>query len=108
MNYTFVLVVILTGEIRFLSLLGLTGRRLDPVTHSKISATWTRNLVAGCFVGESVEAAVERDGINENNNNNGFSFLVASPLEVRANFHNFTARLRSFARSLDKIASYAG
>lgn len=42
---------------RFLSLLGLTGRRLDPVTHSKISATWTRNLVAGCFVGESVEAA---------------------------------------------------
>ena len=46
MNYTFVLVVILTGEIRFLSLLGLTGRRHDPVTHSKISATGTRNLVA--------------------------------------------------------------
>ena len=42
---------------------------------------------------------VERGGINENNNNNGFSFIVASPLEVRANFHNFTARLRSFARS---------
>ena len=52
MNYTFVLVVILTGEIRFLSLLGLTGRRGDTVTHSKISATWTRNLVAGCFVVE--------------------------------------------------------
>ena len=40
---------------------------------------------------------VERGVINENNNNNGFSFLVASPLEVRANVHNFTTRLRSFA-----------
>lgn len=57
MNYTFVLVVILMGEIRFLSLLSVTGRRRDPVTPTEISATWTQNLVAGCFVGESVEAA---------------------------------------------------
>ena len=57
MNHTFILVMILTGEIRFLSLLGLTGRRRDPVTPTEISATWTHNLVAGCFVGESVEAA---------------------------------------------------
>ena len=47
----------------------------------------------------ALKPRVERGGINENNNNNGFSFIVASPLEVRANFHNFTARLRSFARS---------
>lgn len=52
MNYTFVLVVILMGEIRFLSLLSVTGRSRDPVTPTEISATWTRNLVAGCFVGE--------------------------------------------------------
>lgn len=48
---------------------------------------------------------VERGGINENNNNDGFSFLVASPLEVRANVRNFTARLRSFALSATQASN---
>ena len=108
MNYTFVLVVILTGEIRFLSLLGLTGRRRDPEPTQKLVRRGLAIWQVVVLSERALKPRVERGGINENNNNNGFSFLVASPLEVPANFHNFTARLRSFARSLDKIAGYAG